>query len=76
MHTSANTQHLKRSELWSNEIKDILEDELMGTKYVRMLTDLASDVGSTVNIPSIGQSTVYNYSENEAIRYTGLDTGN
>lgn len=76
MHTSANTQHLVRSQLWSNEIKDILTDELQAMKYVRMLSDLNSDVGSTVNIPSIGQSEVSDYNENEAIRYTGLDTGN
>jgi len=76
MHTSANTQHLVRSQLWSNEIKEILTDELQGMKYVKMLTDLASDVGSTVNIPSIGQSEVSNYVENTPITYSSLDTGN
>lgn len=76
MHTTGNTQHLQRSSLWSNEIKDILTDELMGMKYVKMLNDLASDVGSTVNIPSIGQSEVSNYVENTPITYSSLDTGN
>lgn len=76
MHTTNNTEHLKRSSLWSNELKDILTDELMGIKYVKMIGDLSSDVGSTVNIPSIGQSQVYNYLENEPIKYSSLDTGN
>lgn len=76
MHTTGNTQHLQRSSLWSNEIKDILTDELMGMKYVKMLNDLASDVGSTVNIPSIGQSEVSDYVENTPINYSSLDTGN
>ena len=38
-HTTANIDALIRSELWSNQLKDVLEDELMATGYVRWLTE-------------------------------------
>lgn len=34
-----NNEHLIRSNLWSSQIKEVLEDELMGTRYVDMITD-------------------------------------
>jgi hypothetical protein len=69
-----NNEHLIRSNLWSSQIKEILEDELMGTKYVDMIGDFPD--GDTLNIPSIGQAEVLDYDEGQAIRYTGMDTGN
>jgi len=36
---TATQTELIRANLWSNEIKDVLLDELMGMKYVRMITD-------------------------------------
>lgn len=72
--TVASNDHLIRSNLWSNQLKDVLEAELMGTKYVDWVTDFPD--GDTINIPSIGQAEVYDYSEGSAIRYTAMDTGN
>lgn len=66
--------HLIRSNLWSSQIKEVLEDELMGLKYVDMITDFPD--GDTINIPSLGQAEVYDYAEGQAIRYTAMDTGN
>lgn len=71
--TSGN-DHLIRSNLWSNQIKEVLLDELFATKYVDMITDFPD--GDTLNIPSIGQAEVNDYSEGQAVRYTGMDTGN
>lgn len=71
--TSAN-EHMIRSQLWSNQLKDVLEEELMAMKYVDMITDFPD--GDTLNIPSVGQAEVYNYGEDQAIRYQALDTGN
>lgn len=71
--TSGN-DHLIRSNLWSNQIKEVLLDELFATKYVDMITDFPD--GDTLNIPSIGQAEVSDYSEGQAVRYTGMDTGN
>jgi hypothetical protein len=67
-------QHLVRSNLWSSQLKEVLEDELMGTRYVDMITDFPD--GDTINIPSIGQAEVYDYDEGQAVRYTAMDTGN
>lgn len=67
-------EHLIRSNLWSAELKDYFEDELMGTNYVRWLTDFPD--GDTLNIPSVGQAEVSDYAENQAAKYTAMDTGN
>lgn len=71
--TSSN-DHLIRSNLWSNQIKEVLLDELFATKYVDMITDFPD--GDTLNIPSIGQAEVADYAEGQAVKYTGMDTGN
>lgn len=66
--------HLIRSNLWSAQLKDYFEDELMGTNYVRWITDFPD--GDTLNIPSVGQAEVSDYVENSAAKYTAMDTGN
>jgi len=72
--TVASNDHLIRSNIWSSMLKDVLEDELMGLKYVKMLEGFPD--GDTFNIPSIGQAEVYDYVENAPISYSGMDTGN
>lgn len=69
-----NNQHLIRANIWTGETKDILLDELMGTRYVRMVTDFPD--GDQLNIPSVGLAEVMDYAEGQAIRYTAMDTGN
>jgi len=71
--TTANSTELIRSEVWSNELKEILRDEMMCQKYVRMLQDFPD--GDTFTIPSIGQAQVDDYTENGAVEYRPLDTG-
>lgn len=66
--------HIIRANLWSTDLKEVVLDELMGMKWVRMITDFPD--GDTLNIPSIGQPSVYNYAENMPIVYSGMDTGN
>lgn len=67
-------EHLVRTNLWSSQIKEVLLEELLGMKYVDMVTDFPD--GDTLNIPSIGQMDVLDYAEGQAIRYTAMDTGN
>ncbi len=67
-------EHLIRSNLWSAQLKRVLEDELIGNRYVRMITDFPD--GDTLNIPSIGQAEVKDYIEGNAVQYTAMDTGN
>lgn len=71
--TTSNTEHLIRSELWSSTLKEILRDELMAQRYVSMLDGFPD--GDTFTIPSIGQLTVRDYTEDTAAVYTPLDTG-
>lgn len=67
-------EHLVRSNIWSNQLKEVLLDDLIAMKYVDMIQDFPD--GDTINIPSIGQSEVGDYTENSAIQYTSMDTGN
>lgn len=66
--------HLSRANLWSSQLKTVLEDELMGTRYVSMLDGFPD--GDTFNVPSIGQAEVSDYAEGQAVKYTAMDTGN
>lgn len=72
--STQNNEHLIRSNLWSSQLKEVLEDELFAMRYVNMITDFPD--GETLNIPSIGQAEVLDYVEGQAIRYTAMDTGN
>lgn len=74
MFSVANNEHLIRSNIWSPILKEVLEDELLGTRYVKMLEGFPD--GNTFNIPSIGQQEVYDYVEGQAVGYTAMDTGN
>lgn len=73
-HATYNTEHLIRSQIWSSQIKEMLEDELFATKYIDFIQDFPD--GEVINIPSIGQMESQDYSENEAVKYTSMDTGN
>lgn len=69
-----NNDHLIRSNVWSSQIKEVLEHELMGMKYVDMIQDFSD--GTTINIPSIGQAEEADYVEGNPVKYTAMDTGN
>lgn len=71
--TTANSEHLIRSELWSTELKEILRDEMMAQSYVRMLDGFPD--GDTFTIPSIGQAQVDDYTEDTEITFRPMDTG-
>jgi len=73
MHTTANSTALIRSEVWSNELKEILRDELMAMTYVDWMTDFPD--GDTFTIPSIGTGDVDDYVEDTDIVFRPLDTG-
>lgn len=74
MFTSTTPDFLKRSQLWSSQMKDVLLDELQAQRYVQTLTEFPD--GDTFNIPSVGQFQVDNYVEDTAIKYRSVDTGN
>lgn len=68
-----NMDHLIRSELWSSQLKEILEDELRATGYVNWLSEFPD--GDTFTIPSIGQAIVRDYAEGQPVQYDAMDTG-
>lgn len=72
--TTDTIDHLIRENLWSPNLKEVLLDELMGMRYVRMISDFPD--GNTLNIPSIGQMEAQDYAEDQQITFTAMDTGN
>lgn len=70
----AGNEYLVRTNLWSNQLKEVLLDELFATKYVDWIKDFPD--GDTINIPSIGQAGVQDYVEGQAVKYNAFDTGN
>lgn len=70
---TANSDALIRSQLWSTQLKDVLQDELMANSYVRWLDSFPD--GTQLNIPSIGTLETNDYVEDQAIKYSALDTG-
>jgi hypothetical protein len=74
MTTAVTSTHLTRSNLWSQQLKDILQDELDAQKWVNWLSEFPD--GTTFNIPSVGEATVQTVQEDQNIQYEALDTGN
>lgn len=71
--TTANTSVLIRSEIFSTELKDVLEEDLMARQYVRWITEFTD--GDQFTIPSIGDIEARDYQEDTAIQYDAIDTG-
>ena len=72
--STASDQHLIRSLLWSNQLKETLEEELYAQKWIDWITDFPD--GDTINIPSIGAHEIRDYEEGNQVQYTAMDTGN
>lgn len=73
MHTTAQLDALIRSELWSANLKEALQDELQAVKYVDWMSGFPD--GTTFTIPSIGDLPVRNYAEDTPVVYDSMDTG-
>lgn len=71
---TSNNSQLIRSNLWTNEIKDVLQEDLMLDTCVRWITDFPD--GTTLNIPTFSEMTVRNYSEGSQIQLDNPVTGN
>lgn len=72
MNTSSGSL-LIRSKVWSEQLKDVLIDELQAQNYVDWIS--MPDVGATLSIPSIGDLDVQNYQEDTAVQYTAMASG-
>lgn len=63
---------LTRSDVWGQELKELLRDEMQAQRYVRMLEGFPD--GDTFHIPQIGATTVRDYTEDSAVTYDPLAT--
>lgn len=71
---TSNNSSLIRTQLWSQEVKDVLQEELQLDRHVRWITDFPD--GDTLNIPTLSEMTVRNYSEGAQITLDDPTTGN
>ncbi len=73
MMTTGNSALLTRSEIWSTQLKEVLQDDLNAQGWVNWLQEFPD--GDQFTIPSIGESTVRDYTEDTDVVYDSLDTG-
>ena len=71
---TSNNSHLVRTNVWANEVKDVLQEELMLDSHVRLITEFPD--GDTLNIPTLSEMTVRNYSEGAQVTLDDPTTGN
>lgn len=71
--TTGNSAVLTRSEIWSTQLKEVLQDELNAQGWVNWLSEFPD--GDQFTIPSIGESTVRDYVEDTDVTFDALDTG-
>lgn len=70
---TGNTGVLQRSEIWSTQLKEVLQDELAAQGWVNWLSEFPD--GAQFTIPSLGESTVRDYTEDTEVVFDALDTG-
>ncbi len=71
--TTSNTALLRRAEVWSSQLKEVLQDELNAQGWVNWLSEFPD--GDQFTIPSIGESTIRDYTEDTDVVFDALDTG-
>jgi hypothetical protein len=71
--TTTSSALLVRSEIWANQLKEVLQDDLNAQGWVNWLSEFPD--GDQFTIPSIGESTLRDYVEDTDIVYDALDTG-
>ena len=71
-HSTTNTDHIIEAEVISKDLQDYFEEKLMAKNYVEMIE---FSHGDELLIPSVGQGEVRDYKEDQAIKYSQLDTG-
>lgn len=71
--TTGNSAVLTRSEVWSTQLKEVLQDDLNAQGWVNWLSEFPD--GDQFTVPSIGEATVRDYTEDTDVVYDALDTG-
>ena len=73
MMNTTNSAVLTRSDIWSTQLKEVLQDELEAQNWVNWLSEFPD--GDQFTVPSIGESTVRDYVEDTDVEFDALDTG-
>lgn len=63
-----------RTNLWSNTVKDVLQEELQLDRFINWVTDFPD--GDTLNIPTFSELTLRNYAAGENIQTDNVSSGN
>lgn len=70
------SDHLKRNEIFSAQLKEMLLDELIAQQFVRWMTDIPSDsIRTELLINSIGELSVDDWAESVPMPDRRMDTG-
>jgi hypothetical protein len=67
------SDHLQRNEVFSSQIKEMFQDQVFASQWVRMITDFGD--GENYRISSIGELTMDQMSESVALAERRPDTG-
>jgi|SRR6478609_442844 len=70
--TTTSADVLIRGEVWSDQLKETIQDELNGSGFVQWVN---FPDGSTYTIPSVGEATIRDYVEDTPLHFDALDTG-
>jgi hypothetical protein len=62
-----------RTDVWANEIKDILQEELIGDRLVRWISEFPE--GDTLHIPTLSELNVRDYEEGQEVVLDDANTG-
>ena len=71
--TTGNSTVLTRSEVWASQLKEVLQDDLNAQGWVNWLSEFPD--GDQFTVPSIGESTLRDYTEDTDVVFDALDTG-
>lgn len=68
--------YLQRNEIFSEQLKELLRDDLMAQQYVRWMSDIPSDsIRTQLQVNSIGELEVDDWTESVALPERRMDTG-
>lgn len=68
--------HLRRNEIFSEQMKELLRDQLIAQQYVRWMSDIPSDsIRTQLQVNSIGELEVDDWAESVALPERRMDTG-
>jgi hypothetical protein len=72
--STGQTANLTQTQVFSSDITSLLLDDLNAMQFVRTLNNFPH--GYNFNIPIVGEAEVNTFNENQAMKFSAMDTGN